>query len=422
MGILHMEMILFTVLLMLLIASLIDARKSENDKYYMLFLVSQLNVLIFDIVFNTLNKIPENNIFFELSSFCSLLFTYAVLTAFSHAILNRTSKFRKTVSKLIKIVDISFIINSMFIILNIFNNFIFDIDSGIYNYGTFFFLLYINPSIVAVSFALVIFFIKDFAMSEKISVVLFCAFPATAIYILYLQDYDQISTSVMYIANSLSIILYYVIIRERDRKQYYLDEIKLKNQELALTLSQMKPHFIFNVLNSVEYLYDYNSEEGRKLLNNFNKYLRNNLDSIGETETIPFKTELEHVKVYVDIEETRFKERLNVIYDIKEDDFFIPTLILQPMVENAIKHGICQKIDGGTVTIKTYRENDDIIIKIIDDGIGFDTSLTDNKNHYGVKNTVERFNGFFRHSSIDIESTINVGTTVTMVIKKEDIL
>ena len=102
---------------------------------------------------------------------------------------------------------------------------------------------------------------------------------------------------------------------------------------------------------------------------------------------IPFNKELEHVNKYVNLEKLRFGDKINVTFDIQVSDFLIPSLSLQMIVENAIKHGITKKYEGGTVKITSYKKDDKIYIIVEDDGVGFDTSKIDLK-HYHMKKII----------------------------------
>src|SRR5690606_33323543 len=129
------------------------------------------------------------------------------------------------------------------------------------------------------------------------------------------------------------------------------------------------PHFLFNALNTIISLIRTQPEDARKLLLHLGNYFRNNLQEFDSE--VDFYKEIDNVKSYLEIEKARFKDKLNVVYDIPDNiDCKLPPLILQPLVENAVKHGIWEKVEGGTVVIKARekRKATEIIIK--DDGVG----------------------------------------------------
>ena len=190
----------------------------------------------------------------------------------------------------------------------------------------------------------------------------------------------------------------------------------LAQQKIQIALSQIKPHFIYNTLNAIQDI-DGMPEVAQSAIVDFSKYLRENLDFLTASNLIPFEKELEHVKKYVNLEKLRFGEKINVIFDINVSDFLIPSLSLQMIVENAIKHGITKKYEGGTVNIKTYEKDSKYFIIVEDDGVGFDTNKVIGENHLGFKNSNERLKHFV-NGGLVIESEIGKGTKVTVVIPK----
>jgi len=205
-------------------------------------------------------------------------------------------------------------------------------------------------------------------------------------------------------------------------------EAKLTEQELELTkskinimVSQIQPHFLYNTLNSIAGLCTYDPVTAQKVTSDFSDYLRGNLDALDETETIPFVKELEHTKLYTDIEKIRFAERLTLKYDIRVDCFKMPPLTLQPIVENAIKHGVCKKKKGGWVEISTLEDEKFYYVVVKDNGVGFNTSKCDDdgRNHYGIELVGKRIE-MICNGSLNIESEIGKGTKATISIPKSD--
>lgn len=126
---------------------------------------------------------------------------------------------------------------------------------------------------------------------------------------------------------------------------------ELQNSRIVLAMSQIRTHFIFNVLNAISGMCKYDPETADETVVTFARYLRDNIDIMQDDKLIPFSKELQHVKDYVALEQVRFGERIEFVCDIKEKEFNIPPLVLQPIVENAIKHGLTPKKEGGTVDI-----------------------------------------------------------------------
>ena len=196
-------------------------------------------------------------------------------------------------------------------------------------------------------------------------------------------------------------------------------ELKLQESQISIMLSQIQPHFLYNTLNSIYQLCETNPMRARALVNSFSEYLRNNLSSLEEPGLIPFATELSHVNTYLDIEKVRFEDTLEIEYDIKCVDFSLPVLTVQPIVENAVKHGTSKKRGGGTVKISTDEDKENYIITVSDTGCGFDPTKPkeDGKRHVGIENVRQRLSNLCS-GTLKIESTVGVGTLATIIIPK----
>lgn len=205
-------------------------------------------------------------------------------------------------------------------------------------------------------------------------------------------------------------------------------ERRLRRSRAELMASQIKPHFIYNTLNSIRALIRLDPNAAQQAVYDFSIYLRSNLDNVGDRELIPFSEELRHIRAYLDIEKIRFEERLNVVMDIQTSMFLVPPLSIQPLVENAVKHGICTKVSGGTVTIRSYEEKNVYVVEVEDDGAGFNVSSldlgddtdddvisseSDTDIHIGLKNIRFRLQEI-TGGSLKIESHPGKGTKVTV--------
>lgn len=160
----------------------------------------------------------------------------------------------------------------------------------------------------------------------------------------------------------------FLIFKEMGALQQIQDD--LYQSRITLLLSQIQPHFLYNTLNSMRVLIRTDAEAADKLLYNFSHFLRNNMVSINHTGLIPFSKELEMIRSYVYIEEVCFP-KINIQFDIQVQNFFVPPLSVQPLVENAIKHGVKKRVEGGTVWISSYETEEGYCIEIRDNGVGF---------------------------------------------------
>ncbi len=196
---------------------------------------------------------------------------------------------------------------------------------------------------------------------------------------------------------------------------------ELSELNMSLMLSQIQPHFLYNALNTIKYLIKKDQKTAETALINFSSYLRANMDSLSHREPVPLETELSHVRNYAAIELLRFEDRLNIVYDIRSKSFRLPALTIQPLVENAIKHGVNQKPDGGTVTISAYEDEKNYYVKVADDGAGYDPlTLPDNsRSHIGLENIRSRLD-YMLGAWIDVSSKIGIGTDITVTIPKTE--
>ena len=223
--------------------------------------------------------------------------------------------------------------------------------------------------------------------------------------------------SLVNIAINISMIFMFIVATVEQSRELNNKEKEMCDMKIALTLSQIGPHFIFNTLSTIRHLCIKNPQLAAETVDEFTTYLRGNIDSLTNDRMIYFEKELKHVQSYLAIEKKRFGERVNVVYDIKETDFMLPALSMQIVVENAVKHGICKKAGGGTVMIRTERHDNNIYITIEDSGVGFDPeNLPDNgRTHAGIANVRSRLENMC-HGRLEIESMIGSGTRVRIIL------
>ncbi len=215
----------------------------------------------------------------------------------------------------------------------------------------------------------------------------------------------------------MSLFIIYLMIQTDRNRRSMEQEKQLMDMNIAVMRSQIQPHFLYNTLSSIRRLINKNPEVAVTAVEKFSTYLRQNLESMNQVEPIPFSMELEHLKEYLYLEKLRFGDRLKVEYDIGYDDFVMPVLSLQPIVENSVKHGILKKEEGGCVWISTRRDGGNVILTVKDNGVGFhlDCIGKDGKKHIGFDNVKQRIEMQCK-GTVTIESQVGVETTVTMTI------
>ncbi len=223
----------------------------------------------------------------------------------------------------------------------------------------------------------------------------------------------------VYIAATLSMQLMFIVFHLEQEKQLREQERQLTQSRISIMLTQIQPHFLYNTLTAICGLCDENPKEAKKVTAEFADYLRHNLDSLAQSTPVPFEDELRHTRVYLSIEQKRFGERLHIVYEIACRDFRLPALTLQPVVENAVKHGITKKKSGGTVTISTREQKDCYEIIIVDDGVGFDMDAVQAgpEQHIGIQNVRNRLWSIC-HGTLFLASKLGMGTVATIKIPK----
>ena len=206
--------------------------------------------------------------------------------------------------------------------------------------------------------------------------------------------------------------------RSRLEAEKSIVEAELKESRISIMLSQIQPHFIYNTLGTIERMCLKDPKKAFDLVRNFSLYLRRNFSELDSVKTISFSEELKHVEYYVNIEKVRFPD-MNIEYDVQTTDFVMPALSVQPLVENAIKHGLMRLETGGTVLIRSYETPTHFCVEVKDDGVGFDPDLPlDGKKHVGLRNIRGRLKAMV-DGDLVLESTPGAGTKAVIMIPKE---
>ena len=200
-------------------------------------------------------------------------------------------------------------------------------------------------------------------------------------------------------------------------EQYMCQQEEIAKQKASIMVLEMRPHFIFNTMTSIYYLVEQDPAKAQQVILDFTTYLRRNLDAVAREKTIPFSRELEHTKAYLAVEQVRFADKLFVEFDTPHTMFQVPPLTLQPIVENAVKHGIDPELDALFITVKTRRTGDGSEIVVKDTGPGYAPS-DDNEPHIALENIHRRLD-LMCGGTLTITSGEESGTTVTIFIPGE---
>ena len=301
-----------------------------------------------------------------------------------------------------------------------FSNDFFYIDAqNDYHHGPYYPLLLL-PLILIMVLNLTLYFRRQKYLNEKQRVA-FAIYLVAPLAIMSIEMF-VFGTPLLILGSAISamVMFIYILSDQADRYEKQLRE----NTELriGIMLGQIQPHFLYNSLGAISRLCK-DAPEAKTAINKFARYLRGNMDSLSENKPIPFLTELEHTKTYLELEQLRFGDDLHVEYDLQCTDFLMPTLTLQPLAENAVRYGVRGNESGaGTVTIRTREYDDRYEITVADDGPGFDPAHPtddDTRSHTGLRN-VQEWLHHISSGTLHVESAPGEGCRATIVLPKED--
>ena len=224
---------------------------------------------------------------------------------------------------------------------------------------------------------------------------------------------------VSYLGGSIMFLAIFINIQLELKHTLREQQAEIAKKQVEIMMSQIKPHFFYSSMLSIQQLCLEDPKAASKAMEDFSLYLRGNIDSLSITNPIPFEDELRHAEHYLALEKQRFDYKLRIVYDIKVRDFLLPALSLQPIVENAVRHGVTRRSKGGTVSISTAETEHEYTITVTDDGVGFDIHQfqQDGRVHVGIKNVRSRLVSMYGGTLV-IHSKPGFGTTAVITIPK----
>ena len=364
---------------------------------------------------------PSKIVLLNLCAFMSFGFGYAMESLFGYCLVGFVeSKYNEKVSKLpVRIMAALCGVMIFGSVLSIANGMFFSITAtGDFVEGPLYFVTKAFDKIcIAFEAILVIGYHKKLGFKDVVLLLSFSILPILGMTMLKYWD-----PTPQYLATTLALVIIYVLFHSEITARLAKAEVDLAQSRIAVMLSQIQPHFLYNVISSIQELCLSDPAKARTALGEFAEYLRGNMDSLTDTAPIHFTREMSHVESYLKLEKMRFGDELNIVWDIREKDFFLPSLTIQPLVENAVKHGIGEKENGGTLHISTYKDGHSIVVEIADDGIGFDMKQSarqdEKKSHVGINNVRMRLRQL-PGSSLAIQSSPGTGTRATIRIDTE---
>ncbi len=211
-------------------------------------------------------------------------------------------------------------------------------------------------------------------------------FPMTAA--IFIHSFVEVEMFVVFYMALFALLMYGLIISD-NVSQYMRQQREIANQRAGIMVLQMRPHFICNTMMSIYYLCDQNPQKAKQVTLDFTTYLRKNFTAIASEDTVPFSEELEHTRAYLAVEQAQFEDSLFVSFDTPNTLFRVPPLTLQPLVENAVKHGMRASSEPIHISVVTRQTEAGSEIVVEDDGPGF-APADDNEPHIGLNNIRQR--------------------------------
>ncbi len=403
------------VVVLIIFMSCLDEilHKTGGSKSFLLLLSFIIVAIVADIVACFGEGHPELSYMTLIANTVATCAGYCVIACFMSYMKESLPERNKAITATVMIFRVLCVLFVGFLIGNIFGEYVFTVNEQghyVHSSNPSMSILYLQfPLLSLIAVILMSLCTKHVAGVTRFTFIIYTVFPVAGVMV----DYLVHGLSITYIGLVIGVLVIYTNIYLQ--KQRIIDA-----QRNALMMSQINPHFMYNTLSTIAAMCDISPKQAQSLTVEFAQYLRRNLDTLTSDTLIPFDKEIEHVECYLKIEKARFRERLNVIWSIQCKDFEIPPLSIQPLVENAVRHGITKKASGGTVRIATYSTEKSYVIEIKDDGVGFDSemAINDGKMHVGLANVRSRLSGMCKGTLV-VKSTVGVGTRVTVEIPKK---
>lgn len=300
------------------------------------------------------------------------------------------------------------------VFLSMFNGMLFQVDAhGNLTDGPYYWIaLLIDPMILLIEILVVVHYRKNLS---RFGTIVMLNFGLVSLLTTGLQSIWYPVPELL--ACTLALLLMFMLFYWEMAKNLVENERELMQSQVSLAISQIQPHFLYNTLSTIAELCRKDSAMAEEVTYHFALYLRGNLEHMGDSFPVEFSKELKHVQTYLWIEKIRFQEELQVVYDIQTEDFIIPALTVQPLVENAVKHGMMGSENVCTITIRTKCVERGYQVIIEDDGCGFDPEQVknDGRKHIGIESVRNRLR-FMVGGILTVRSVIGKGTTVIIEI------
>jgi len=401
--------------------------RDESDQLYLRMLLCNIGSLLFDALALLFRGHPGTFCWWgvRLSNFISFSSNYGLLASFNHYLTAYLGKRDRVSQKPLLATRILCLAGIGLVVLTQFFPILYIIDArNIYHRVGFFWLSHaIGIVCVAIDAGMLLAHRQQLSRQERAAFWSYIVLPALAICV-QMFVYGLVFLG---LADTITMITIFIILQSEqarliaEQKRLMAEkENQLMQSRVAIMLSQIQPHFLYNALLAIQNMCHGKAPKAEQATIQFSEFLRGNLDSLQADKPIPFRQELSHTQNYLWLEKQRFEENLRVEYDIRAEDFRIPALTLQPIVENAVRYGVTKKEYGGTVRISSRETDDAFLVTVEDDGAGFDpyAPKEDGRTHIGISNVGDRLRTLCG-GSLTITSRLGEGTVAVISVPKE---
>lgn len=301
-----------------------------------------------------------------------------------------------------------------FIILEIgqFTNIFYIISSDGIFYRTSWFPLMVAPLVLIMLLNLMSLIYRRKRLSKRYIIALLIYMIPLTIFIIIHAFIDI--EMVLFLGVGICALSMYSLIVSDYIMQIICQQREIAHQRASVMALQMRPHFIYNTMMSIYYLCKQDADKAQQVTLDFTSYLRKNFTAIASEELVPFKDELEHARAYLAVEQAQHEDMLYVDYDTLHTDFSVPSLTLQPLVENAVKHSLDPNGDPLHIYVRTQQTDKASVIIVENNGLDYQPS-NDNEPHIALSNIRQRLQIMCK-GELTIATREGGGTIVKVII------
>lgn len=358
---------------------------------------------------------PDYSVLSRVAIFCESFFSSMMMPMMTLYLLRCSGERRKRAPLFASMITL-WLVYAALLVFTQFTTEIYTVSrENVYQRGPWYFILLIPPAaMMGLNLVSLFFRRKRLSRRQRLAFAIYLLVPLCCM-LLQMASYGLL---MIVIGTSLSIMTMFIFILLDQVDHSIRQQQENAAQQASITVLQMRPHFIYNTLMSIYYLCRQDTEKAQQVILDFSSYLRQNFTAIAKADTIPFSEEVEHTRAYLAVEQARFQDRLLVEFETEFTDFRVPPLTLQPIVENAVKHGLDPELEPLFISVSSRLQDGYAEIVVDDSGPGYKPS-DDDQPHIALANIRERLKLMCR-GELTISSRDCGGTVVTVRIPIPD--